>query len=257
MVGICENFFELGGHSLLATQLMSRVRAVLQVDLPLRSLFEAPTVAGLAQSVERVLCSERGVEVPPLVPVSREQDLPLSFAQQRLWFLDQLEPGSSAYNIPNAVRLSGKLDTKALEQSMQELVRRHESLRTTLRTREGQPVQVIRPVRRFRLPIADLSVLLPKQSEAVVRQLAQQEARHPFDLLHGPLLRVNLVRLSEDEHVLLVTMHHIISDGWSMSVFVRELTVLYNAFVMGQPSPLPELSLQYADFAAVVTRGSA
>jgi amino acid adenylation domain-containing protein len=249
MVGIHDNFFELGGHSLLATRLVARLRTMMQVDLPLQSMFEAPTVAELAKKVEQALHSKQGMDIPPLVAVAREQDLPLSFAQQRLWFLDQLEPGSSTYNISNAVRLSGKLDTKALEQSMQELVRRHESLRTTFHMREDQPVQVIRPVGRFLLPIVDLSVLLDQQSVAVVRQLAQQEAGRPFNLVYGPLLRMILVRLDEDEHVLLVSMHHIISDGWSMGVFVRELTTLYNAFIAGQPSPLPELPLQYADFA--------
>ncbi|MFL5653190.1 MAG: amino acid adenylation domain-containing protein, partial [Ktedonobacteraceae bacterium] len=249
-VGIHDNFSNLGGHSLLATQLISRVRSMLQVEIPVRGLFEAPTVAGLAKYVEEGLRSERGAKAPPLVPVSRGQALPLSFAQQRLWFLDQLEPGSSAYNIPHAARLSGKLDARALEQSIQEIVRRHENLRTTFSTHEGQPVQVIGPAGRFHLSVVDLSKLPSERREAEARQLGKQGARQPFDLAHGPLLRTILLRLGENEHVLLLTTHHIISDGWSNGVFVRELAILYNAFMQGQPSPLPELPLQYADFAA-------
>jgi hypothetical protein len=206
-------------------------------------------VAKLAERVERALDSEQRVEAPPLVPVSHMQELPLSFAQQRLWFLDQLEPGKSTYNIPNAVRLNGRLDTAVLERSLGEMVQRHEVLRTTFHTREGQPVQIIGSVRGFRLPVTELSGLLPAQLEEEVRQLARQEAQRPFDLTHGPLLRTTLLRLGREEHILLLTMHHIISDGWSSGVFVHELSTLYNAFVAGQPSPLPELPIQYADFA--------
>jgi amino acid adenylation domain-containing protein len=249
-VGIHDNFFAGGGHSLLATQLISRVRAVVQVDLPLRSVFEAPTVAELVRRVVTALGSEQGGGVPPLLAVSRQGNLPLSFAQQRLWFLDQLQPGNTAYNIPNAVRLSGKLDILALERSVQELVRRHESLRTTFHTHEGQPIQVIRPVEALYVRVVELSELLPEEREAEALRLAQQEARRSFDLTDGPLLRTLLLRVSGDEHVFLFTMHHIISDGWSMGVFVRELSTLYNAFVEGQPSPLPQLPIQYADFAA-------
>ncbi|MFL5653191.1 MAG: amino acid adenylation domain-containing protein, partial [Ktedonobacteraceae bacterium] len=249
MHSIYENFFEAGGHSLLATQLIARVRTLMQVELPLQSMFEAPTVAELAQEIERVMRSEQEVEMPPLVHVSREQELPLSFAQQRLWFLDQLDPGNAAYNLPSAVRLGGRLNPQALEQSVQEIVRRHESLRTTFHTREDHPVQVIKAKAQFCLSLADLSDLPLARREAEAQRLAQQEAKRPFDLVHGPLLRIMLLRLTEDEHVLLLSMHHIISDGWSMDVFVRELSALYRAFVAGQPSPLPELPIQYADFA--------
>ncbi|HJT57689.1 MAG TPA: amino acid adenylation domain-containing protein, partial [Ktedonobacteraceae bacterium] len=249
-VGRHENVFELGGHSLLATRVVSQVRTVLQVEVPLRSLFEAPTVAGLAARVERAMRSEQSLKAPPLLPVAREQDLPLSFAQQRLWFLDQLEPGRGAYNIPNAVRLCGRLDAVVLGQSMQEIVRRHESLHTTFHVRGGQPVQVIEPVGAFGVPMTDLSTLLPDLRQEEAYRLIQQEGQQPFDLVRGPLMRAMLLRLDEDEHILLLTMHHIISDGWSMDVLVRELTSLYNAFVQRQPSPLAGLALQYADFAA-------
>ncbi|HJT57763.1 MAG TPA: amino acid adenylation domain-containing protein, partial [Ktedonobacteraceae bacterium] len=249
-VGVHENFFEVGGHSLLATKLVARIRTVLQVEVPLRALFEAPTVSKLAQRMEQMLRGGQEIEAPSLVPVPRGRELPLSFAQQRLWFLDQLEPNSTAYNIPNATRLSGKLNFHALEQSLQEVVRRHESLRTTFSTKEGQPVQVIEPCARCSLPVIELSALASEQHENEVLRLVQQEARRPFNLAHGPLLRATLLRHSENEHVVLLTMHHIVSDAWSYDIFLRELTILYNALAAGQPSPLSELSLQYADFAS-------
>ncbi|HJT56502.1 MAG TPA: amino acid adenylation domain-containing protein, partial [Ktedonobacteraceae bacterium] len=249
-IGIHDNFFSLGGHSLLATQVIARLHQVLRVDLPILSLFEAPTVAKLAERVERVLRSEQGTAAPPLVPVSREQDLPLSFAQQRLWFLDQLEPGRASYSKPTAVRLCGKLEVKALAASLEEMVRRHESLRTTFAMKENAPVQVIRKAGQFHLPLAELSRLSLENREIEMQRLANWEAQRPFDLTYGPLLRTTLLRLDEEEHVLLLSMHHIVSDGWSNSIFLGELTTLYNAFVAGQLSPLPELPLQYADFAA-------
>ncbi|HJT56341.1 MAG TPA: condensation domain-containing protein, partial [Ktedonobacteraceae bacterium] len=250
MRSISENFFEAGGHSLLATQLIARVCTVMQVELSLQSMFEAPTVAELAQEIERVLRSGQEVDTPPLEPTPRQEELALSFAQQRLWFLDQLEPGNTAYTIPTAVRLNGRLEPKVLEQSVKEIVRRHESLRTTFHTREDRPVQVIGPVGEVGVPLAELSDLLPARREVEALRLAQQEAGQPFDLARGPLVRTTLVRLSKQEHVLLLSMHHIISDGWSMQVFVRELSTLYNAFAQGRPSPLPDLPIQYADFAA-------
>jgi NRPS condensation-like uncharacterized protein len=249
-MGIHENFFAVGGHSLLATQVIARVRSVLQVELPLRSLFEAATIAELATRVEQALRSEQGVTVPPLVPGSREQELPLSFAQQRLWFLDQLEPQNVAYTMPLAVKLEGRLDVSALRRSVQEMVERHESLRTTFVAQAGSPVQVISATLMMELPLVDLrSVSVDKRLPEAFR-LAGEEAREPFDLSHGPLLRVRLLRLDEREHVLLLSMHHIISDAWSLDVFVREIATLYAAFAEGKPSPLPPLPLQYADFAA-------
>jgi amino acid adenylation domain-containing protein len=248
-VGIYDNFSNLGGHSLLATQVMSRVHIALQADVPLRSLFEAPTVAGLAEQVEGALRSDQRVATPPLVPISRQQDLPLSFAQQRLWFLDQLRPGSTAYNVPLAVRLRGMLNVEALKWSLGEIVRRHESLRTTFHVKEGSPVQIVSPPEMFHLPLADLSGLASQLHEAEARRVAQQEVQRPFDLTSGPLLRTFLLRLSRDEYVMLLTTHHMVSDAWSREVFLQELAVLYNAFVARQPSPLPDLPIQYVDFA--------
>src|SRR5439155_14065030 len=184
-----------------------------------------------------------------MVPISRDEDLPLSFAQQRLWFLDQLEPDSSVYNIFSGLRLKGPLDIGALEQSLTEIVRRHEALRTTFSTVEGQPVQVISPMLRLPLPVMDLSHLPEVEREAEVGRLADEEAQRPFDLCLGPLIRTTLLRLNDEHRVLLLTVHHIASDGWSKGVLFRELSVLYEAFTNSKPSPLPDLSIQYADFA--------
>jgi amino acid adenylation domain-containing protein len=248
-VGTRDNFFELGGHSLLATRVISRLREAFQLDLPVRDLFESPTVAGLALKIERALKQARGLGVPLIKPGAREGDLPLSFAQQRLWFLDQLEPGSPFYNIPTAVRLSGKLDHAALERAFNEIIRRHETLRTTFQVTDGRPLQVVVPALTIELPVVDLVAVPGPQRAGMVQQLAGEEARRQFNLNRGPLLRAALLQLSDVEHVALVTMHHIISDGWSMSVLVRELLALYESLLAGKPSPLPELPIQYADFA--------
>jgi amino acid adenylation domain-containing protein len=244
-VGIHESFFALGGHSLLATQVVSRIRRVLGIELPLRRIFEAPTIAELARAVQ---AEGSGTQAPPILPVPRDHDLPLSFAQQRLWFIDQLEPGSPLYNIPVALRVEGPLDPRVLERSLSEIVGRHETLRTTFAVFDGAPVQVIHPRSPFVLPVVDLSGLPAGRRAALARRLAEEEAGRPFDLSRGPLLRALLVRLAEGDNVTALTMHHVASDGWSMGILVREVAALYAAFAAGRPSPLPELATQYADF---------
>ncbi|HEX8558226.1 MAG TPA: amino acid adenylation domain-containing protein, partial [Pyrinomonadaceae bacterium] len=246
-VGVNDNFFDLGGHSLLASQAISRLRAVLNVEAPLRTFFEKPTVAELAAYVEACTREEQGLSAPPLARAERAAPPPLSFAQQRLWFLHHLAPAN--YNIPGALLLTGRLDADALERSFNEVARRHESLRTTFAARGDEPVQVIAGALALPMPVTDLRHLPEAERGAEARRLAEAEARRPFDLAAGPLLRVSLLRLSADEHVLLFTMHHIISDGWSIGVLVGEVAALYAAFVKGEESPLPELSIQYADFA--------
>ena len=194
----------------------------------------------------RLICSQRS----PTIPRRSATELcPLSFAQQRLWFLDQIEPGNPAYNMHVALRLTGRLREEALEQSLNEILRRHEALRTTFRTVGGQPVQVISPLQPLRLPVVDLTRLPASDRQAEALRLAAEEADRPFHLVHGPLFRVTLLRLDAEEHVLLLTMHHIVSDGWSTGVLYRELETLYAAFSAGRPSPLPELPIQYSDFA--------
>src|SRR5689334_12592892 len=246
-IGVHDNFFELGGHSLLATQVISRVRDAFGQEVELRSLFEQPTVAGLAREIAAGLGAE--LQAPPLVRVERAEWLPLSFAQQRLWFLDQLEPGSSFYNIPAAVRLNGVLNVEALERTLSEVVRRHEVLRTHFSAIDGEPVQVIEAAAPINLEVLDLSGLDEVERAATTQRLIERESARLFDLSRGPLLRVSLLELGTEEHVALVTMHHIVSDGWSIGVFVREVAALYSAYVRGEESPLAELEIQYADFA--------
>ncbi|HSL71820.1 MAG TPA: condensation domain-containing protein, partial [Longimicrobiales bacterium] len=190
-----------------------------------------------------------GLQAPPLVPIARDAELALSFAQQRLWFLDQMEPGSALYNIPAAVRLRGVLNVEALERTLSEVVRRHEVLRTHFAGVDGEPVQVIEPPQEVRLAVTDLSMLDEAERAAETQRLVAEESARPFDLANGPLLRMSLLRLGEAEHVALVTMHHIVSDGWSIGVLVREVAALYTAYVRGEESPLEELPIQYADFA--------
>ncbi|QSQ25805.1 non-ribosomal peptide synthase/polyketide synthase [Pyxidicoccus parkwayensis] len=247
-VGRFDDFFALGGHSLLATQVVSRLRGLAGVDLPLRELFESPTVAGLAARVDALARASTGASLaPPLRPVSRTGPLPLSFAQQRLWFLDRLQPDSPFYNMPIVLWLEGTLDTGALERGVTELVRRHEVLRTTF---EEGPVQVIHPHAPVPLAVVDLTSLPEDLRESEARRLAGEEVRRPFDLRRGPLLRAMLLRVSASRHLLVLNMHHIVSDGWSLGVLVRESAALYAAFASGLPSPLPELPVQYADYAA-------
>jgi amino acid adenylation domain-containing protein len=242
-----DNFFELGGHSLLAAQLVSRLRQQFGVDVALREVFAQPTLQGVAQTVVR---ANRSVQ-PALLPVNRAGPLPLSWAQQRLWFQDQFDhAASAAYHLPGGLHLRGTLDRGVLKAALDAIVARHEALRTSFVLLDGQPVQQIAPADvGFHLVEHDLSDLAAAERESRVNELSQGEAADPFDLSTGPLIRGRLLRLGAEHHVLLLTQHHIISDGWSSAVLVRELATLYVALRQGHPNPLIPLSIQYADYA--------
>ena len=247
-ISLHDNFFELGGHSLLATRVMVRVRTATGVELPLRALFENPTVAKLAAHIDSS-APESTASLPPIVPVSRDRELPLSFSQQRLWFLEQLKPGDPLYHSFQAILISGPLDVKALELSLNEIVRRHEVLHTVFDTVRGLPVQRVAPFTPISLRSVNLSDVPQEERSSTLTRLSAEERQQPFDLSRGPLIRALLVVLGEQEHALLLTLHHIVSDGWSMGVLCREMQALYDAFASGAPMPLPALPIQYADFA--------
>ncbi|MBV9774525.1 MAG: AMP-binding protein, partial [Gemmatimonadetes bacterium] len=253
-VGVEDDFFELGGHSLLATRVISRLREELGVEVPLRALFEAPTVAELATHIDALRGdAEPDSERSASTHIPRRGGsgpAPLSFAQQRLWFIHQLDPASSAYNMPHALRLRGALDVAALRRALTELVRRHEAVRTALVEHGGEAMQVVLPAGPVPFPVLDLSGLSGEARHAEALRRVTEEGGRPFDLTRGPLLRALLVRLDGAEWVLSFTMHHVVSDGWSMGVLVREIAALYGACSHGLESPLPDLPLQYADFAA-------
>jgi amino acid adenylation domain-containing protein len=248
-VGLHDDFFGLGGDSVLAAQVIARVRQTLQLELSFVDFWERATIAGIAAGIQAVGCAEEQLSVSSITPAVGGNQLPLSFAQQRLWFFDQLEPGTPAYNRPVFLRLSGRLDTMALQRSLNEIVRRHEILRTTFRSAAGRPYQVISPALQRAMPVVDLSLLQTNEREAEARRLAIDEGNRAFDLTADTLLRARLLRLGDDEHILILTTHHIASDGWSDGILFQELAALYEAFSRGQPSPLNELSVQYADFA--------
>jgi len=248
-VGVHDSFFDLGGHSILATRIISRVRSDMGVDISIRAIFEAPTIAEFGMRVEIARRSNTNGDAVPLRPVERGAQAPLSFAQQRLWLIDRLMPGSTAYNIPFGVRIRGRLDVDVLRECFSEIYRRHETLRTTFTVTAGEPVQVIRTDLIPELPLVDLRKLSPEQQVERSRELLREEANRPFDLSVDPKLRTTVLQLSGDEFVILMTMHHIASDAWSMGVLIRETAALYEAFSQDQPTPLARLPIQYADYA--------
>jgi amino acid adenylation domain-containing protein len=248
-LGSQDDFFALGGHSVLATQAVSRIREDFRVELPLREIFETPTLGHVAARIDAALRAGLGQERPALEPVPRNRPLPASFSQQRLWFLAQLDPASPAYNVPITLRLQGRLDPAALAAALRGLVRRHETLRTTFAAGEEGLVQRVAPSAPSTLLLADLAALPREAGEKEMLRLALEEGRRPFDLAHGPLLRSALLRQGPQDHVLLLTLHHIVCDAWSTGILVRELTELYEGFRQRRKVELPPLTVQYADFA--------
>ena len=246
-VGLNDDFFGLGGHSLLATRLGARVREALGVELPLHAIFDAPTVAEMARFVAG-LRAGGAAEAPPILPVPRDVPLPLSFAQERLWLIHRMDPGSAAYNVPLFSRIDGPLDVEALRLALETVVHRHEALRTVFREEGGEPVQHVLPRSTFPLPLVDLSEDADREARGL--RLAEDEARRPFDLERGPLLRATLVRLDGGSHLLLAAMHHVAGDGWSAGILTRELGACYAAFAAGEAPRLRDLPVQYADYAA-------
>jgi amino acid adenylation domain-containing protein/FkbH-like protein len=248
-VSIHDNFFDLGGHSLLATRVAARLNKALSINLPVRCVFERPTISNLAAEIQATARDEETPKIPPIGTAPRTGPLPLSFAQQRLWLLNRIDPGSHAYNTPSAIQLSAVLNVAALRNSLVEVIRRHEILRTTFPVEGGYPRQLVGSTCEAGLQITDLHGLHVNRKEQEVERLTVAEARRTFDLARGPLLRTTLLKLSHQQHALLITMHHIISDGWSRGILANEIIQVYRAFCSGGPSSLPEPLVQYADFA--------
>jgi acyl carrier protein len=246
-VGVFDDFFALGGHSLLLVRVAAQIRESFQLELPLRLLFEAPTLAQLADLVDATRRTAEGIEDVPITVVPSVGTLPLSFAQERLWIFEQLEPDTGAYNIPRVLRLKGQLDVVALEKSVNAVVARHAVLRSSFSNVDGKPSLSISENVTLKIPVNDLTA--GEQNEKIMA-LAAAETQRPFDLTRGPLMRLALLRLDDREHVLLITMHHIICDAWSIGVFMRELVAFYNGFTSETNPSVPALPVQYIDFAA-------
>ncbi|AMM92983.1 peptide synthetase [Peribacillus simplex] len=247
-IGSQDSFFERGGHSLLATQIVSRLQEAFQIKIPLRELFKYDTVEALAKRLDQLCKGDKKREIPPLIPMAREESIPLSYAQERLWFIDQLTPNSAMYNIHAACRLTGKWSLEALETGWNQLIERHESLRTVIQEREGQPIQQIQSHVFSPLPQMDLTILSLEDREREMKRFIQNEAEEPFHLGQGPLIRTRILKMDKEEWIFLCTMHHIISDGWSMGILLEEWMAFYEG-ALGKPVELKKLPVQYADFA--------
>jgi amino acid adenylation domain-containing protein len=245
-IGVEDDFFQLGGDSILASQCIARIREEFQVNLSLRKIFEQPLLKALSKEV---INQKQEIISLKIKKVSRNGDIPLSFAQERLWFLQKLDKNSMAYFVPRAIRIFGKLEVRLLERTFTELIRRHEILRTVFPTREGRPVQRILESYPFKLPLINFTGLDEKTQSEEVSLWISQEGQRPFDLEKGPLLRVSVLKLKKEEHIVVLTEHHLIHDGWTQGVLLREFIAVFTAYLEGKPSPLPELPIQYADFA--------
>ncbi|HEV2962449.1 MAG TPA: amino acid adenylation domain-containing protein [Candidatus Angelobacter sp.] len=261
-VGVSDNFWELGGHSLMANRVVLRLKEKFKVALPLRAIFEMPTIEQLAEKIAQLRkesvdsrtssgpLQASEAQSKPIPRVNRQEKLALSYGQERLWFIHELDPENVAYNVPAAVRVQGPLELEPLERALREIVRRHESLRTRFVSVNGEPQQIIDSSLHVELPVMELGHLLGPEREQEAERLALEEVRRPFDLTRGPLLRVKLLRLDREDHVLVLSLHHIVSDAWSVGVLVREVSAVYNHFSTGEALQLPELEIQYADYSA-------
>ncbi len=247
-IGIHDNFFDLGGHSLTATRLASRIRDIFAVEISLPDFFSNPTIAALAKLIGTTGDERKNQDISALAPEKRNSEIPLSFSQQRLWFLDQLAPGNAYYNIPSALRLHGHIDIGIIERSLNQIILRHEILRTVFKSEKGQPHQVVLPELKIRIASLDLSGSSEEEQRLETKKIAADEARQPFNLESGPLLRVKVIILKPDDHILLITIHHIIADGWSIGVLLNEFATLYQDFSTRKTSQLAGLPIQYADF---------
>src|ERR1043166_7927040 len=247
-IGVNDNFFELGGHSLLATRVVARLRNNFTIDLPLRKLFELPTIARLDEYMRELLHNQSGTITPPVAAVPRDRLIPASFSQQRLWFLREIDREATTYNVPAVFAIHGFLNVAVLEQALNALIKRHESLRTSFSVVEGSPVQHLLPTLNLPLPVSDLAGLPGEAKELEARRIALDEAHCPFDLHHGPLVRARLLLLGSENYFLLLNFDHAVVDGWSLGVLFRDLSILYDAVSKGRPSPLAPLPVQYADF---------
>ncbi len=248
-VGRNDNFFDLGGHSLLATKLISRIRTAFGVEMPVGALFQSPTLQAVGEYIERGIASGKAAAELPMKRISREQPLPLSFAQQRLWLLDRLAPGQAVYNMPFSVRFDGQLHIEALERSLNQIICRHESLRTVFIERDHRPLMRICPFTEQHMQVIDLCDLPAGEREREMERLICRAAAEPFDLSAGPLVRFALLKVEERAHILLLNLHHIVFDGWSIGVFTKELSALYQQLAAGGEAALPDLPIQYADYA--------
>ncbi|HKP11808.1 MAG TPA: amino acid adenylation domain-containing protein, partial [Blastocatellia bacterium] len=248
-VSVTADFFVLGGHSLKATQIIARARNAFHINLPVSAIFEAPTVARLAQAIEKHLQEQQGTNAPPLTRINRETRIPLSFAQHRLWFLEQMEPGKATYNVPFAIRLSGNLRIPALESSLNQIICRHEALRTRIDMADGTPSQVIAAPAEVAIPLISLKQISPELREDAARRIIGRLASRPLDINRGPLFQAVLIQLDDADHVLMLIAHHVIFDGWSYGVLLRELATFYKGCMAGETPRLSELAIQYADYA--------
>ncbi|HET8705236.1 MAG TPA: condensation domain-containing protein, partial [Pseudomonadales bacterium] len=245
-VSVTADFFLLGGHSLLATKLISKMRELFKQEIPVRFIFENTTIERQAIALSEQTFPRIS---PPIKPIDRSQPLPLSFAQHRLWFLDQLDPGNTAYNMPAALKLTGNLNVQVVEKSFEEIIRRHETLRSNFISRDGVAELVIHPAQSIKIPLEDWTALPGDEQSSKLEQEINADANFSFDLANDSLFKCRIIKLAAHEHVILINMHHIVSDGWSLGVLVNEFVSLYRANSQGLPSPLPSLKIQYADFA--------